>query len=89
MSVGRIMNVASNRKDEQPEDALVTPWETVGEVQQTNERAFPSTVTTSVPVSVTTGREAMIEKMNNFFSGVTGKIILFVVLATILSYLLG
>ena len=86
---GRIVNIGENRNDEQPVDAKITPWQTAGDAKRVNEAEFPSNTTTSVPIGLVTGRHEMVEKLNNFFSGVTGKILIFVILATLLSYVMS
>jgi len=87
MEIGSLLNIGANRNEpRQPSKIMLSPVEDVGEVVKSNEVAFPKNTTTSPPNRYTMGRAEMVNRLEVFFTGTTGKIILFVILASILSY---
>lgn len=89
MSFGRLANITEDRTAKQPPAAKLTPWVSAGDVAAENEKEFPRITDQSTPHYAALDRGSMVEKLNTFFSSLTGKILLFVVLVTVISYFLA
>lgn len=84
--IGSLHELSENRPLNQPPNAMISTTETAGSAHAENMRTLPYGATTSVNAAPMIGRSEMAEKINDFFRGFAGKVVLFMIMATVLSY---
>ena len=86
LPLGSLHVLSENRPLTQPPNAIVSPTETAGSAHERNMETLPYGTTTSVAPPQMMGRSDMANKINEFFRGFSGKVLLFMIMATVLSY---